>query len=161
MSRIHEHLDESHRSSYELVNIHEPQTNQPHQRSISTDSQQKLASTRVPRSRWRRAVIHLWLWEWLAWLLALLAIAAIVGVLVAFDNQSVPDWPWGITLGALVSVLATIATVGLAEPLAAGLGQAKWLWYTEERRLDDFELIDNASRGPIGSAWLILRGKGG
>ena len=85
----------------------------------------------------------------------------IIGVLPAFDTKSVPEWPYGITLGALVSVLATIATVGLAEPLAAGLGQTKWIWYTKERGLADFELVDEASRGPIGSIWLVLKGKGG
>lgn len=161
MSRMRELPNDSRRTSYELVDVHDNQSNGAHHPSISNDSQQKLASILAPRNKWRKAVIHLWLWEWIAWLIALLAIAAIVGVLVAFDNKSVPDWPWGITLGALVSVLATVATVGLAEPLAAGLGQARWLWYTEERRLADFELVDNASRGPVGSAWLVLRGKGG
>lgn len=93
--------------------------------------------------------------------MALLAIAAIVGVLLAFDNKSISEWPYGITLGALVCVLATIATIGLAQPLAAGLGQARWIWYTENRRLADLELIDSASKGPIGSVLLVLKGKGG
>lgn len=125
------------------------------------ESHPKIGHARPQRIKWRKAAVHLWLWEWLAWLMALLAIAAIVGVLLAFDNKSIPEWPYGITLGALVSVLATIATVGLAEPLAAGLGQTKWIWYTKERGLADFELVDGASRGPIGSVWLVLKGKGG
>lgn len=161
MSRTNADSDISRQMSYELVDVHDQPSIKPDIRSGSLESRQKLAPIRPQRNRWRRTVIHIWLWEWLAWLVALLATAAIVGVLVAFDHKSIPDWPWGITLGALVSVLATIATVGLAEPLAAGLGQARWLWYTKERQLADFELIDNASRGPVGSAWLVLRGKGG
>lgn len=129
---------------------------------VNTDkSHLKVGSARLQRRTWREAVVHLWLWEWLAWFVALLAIAAIIGVLLAFDQKSIPEWPYGITLGALVSILATIATIGLAQPLAAGLGQARWMWYIEDRRLADFELLDGASKGPIGSLLLVLKGRGG
>lgn len=104
---------------------------------------------------------HLWILEWLSWSVALLAIAGIVGVLAAFNHRPIPDWPYGITIGALVSLLATIANVGLAGPISAGIGQAKWLWFAKERTMADFELIDSASRGPYKSAILLVRGKGG
>lgn len=102
-----------------------------------------------------------WLLEWLSWLLAAISIAGIVIVLFKFDRHPLPEWPYGIILGALVSLLATIATIGLAEPIAAGIGQAKWKWHTKEHCMADFNLIDEASRGPLKAFWLICRGKGG
>lgn len=161
MSNTRFHLNNDSSSKYELVYRRHASADGVYAQ-INTDKPHlKVRSTRLQRSTWQKAVVHLWLWEWLAWFVALLAIAAIVGVLLAFDNKSISEWPYGITLGALVCVLATIATIGLAQPLAAGLGQARWIWYTENRRLADLELIDSASKGPIGSVLLVLKGKGG
>jgi len=129
---------------------------------FDTDSNYaKPRNVSLPRRRFRHAVVDLWLLEWLAWLVALAATSAIVSVLIAFNRRPIPYWPYGITLGALVSVLATVATIGLGEPVAAGLGQARWIWFSKERCMSDFELIDGASRGPIGSGLMIFRGKGG
>lgn len=131
------------------------------QKLITDNDESPKKAAKHTRSYWQRAIPHLWLLEWLSWSVALIATAGIVGVLVAFDQKPIPQWPYGITLGALVSLLATIANVGLAGPIGAGLGQAKWLWFRKERKMADFELIDEASRGPYKSAILLARGKGG
>lgn len=102
-----------------------------------------------------------WLLEFGSWFLGCASLAAIVGVLIKFDSKSVPSLTFGITLGALVSVLSTIATAFLTVPLAAGIAQGRWIWFQKQRRLADFELITNASRSPFASLWLILRWKGG
>lgn len=99
--------------------------------------------------------------EWLSWLLAATSMAGIVIVLFKLDKHPLPKWPYGITLGASVSVLATVATIGLAEPISVGIGQAKWKWPVKENCMADFDLIDGASRGPLKAIWLICRGRGG
>ena len=112
-------------------------------------------------THFQRLVARLWLVEWLSWFLAFAAVGGIVGVLAAFDGQPIPDWPYGITLGALVSLLATIAATCLAQPIAVCTGQAKWIWFTRKQRMADFGLIDDASRGALGSAKLLISGKKG
>lgn len=111
--------------------------------------------------RIRRKAARLWLLEWLSWSIALVAICAIVGVLVVCDGMGVPDWPYGITLSALVSLLATIMTICLVEPISSGIGQSKWIWYAQERQMADFDVLDSATRGPFGATVVLVRGKGG
>jgi len=58
-------------------------------------------------------------------------------------------------------VLATVVTISLGAPIAAGIGQARWIWFSKERCMEDFEVIDEASKGPMGARLMILCGKGG
>lgn len=152
----------SHNSTpYEPINNLENLSNKPISQFDTTSTHLRPKTIDLQRRRFRRAVVDLWLLEWFAWFLALAAIAAIVGVLVAFKGKPIPDWPYGISLSALVSVLATIATISLGGPIAAGLGQARWMWFSKERCMEDFEVIDEASKGPIGAGLMVLCGKGG
>jgi hypothetical protein len=108
-----------------------------------------------------RVVLTYWLFEVLCGMLSLACLIAITVVLYAFDNRPVPTWRYGITLNTIVSLLASVATFSLIVPITAGLSQLKWLWFREKRSLADFQILENASRGPAGSISLLLRWKGG
>ncbi|EXJ59859.1 hypothetical protein A1O7_04006 [Cladophialophora yegresii CBS 114405] len=94
-------------------------------------------------------------------LLCVCILAAIVRILVAYDNQRVPDLPDGLNINAIVPLLASFAKAALLVVVAAALRQEKWLWFIDKPRplttVDEFE---EASRGPYGSAMLILSRRG-
>lgn len=114
----------------------------------------------APRSssfdRTRHASEKYWLNEVASCLVAFGVLIAIICVLNQNDGQPLPEWKYGITLNALVSVLSTILKAAAVMPLAVGISQAKWLWYAEPRPLKDIETFDDASRGPWGSFLLLL-----
>lgn len=74
-----------------------------------------------------------------------------IGILLAhYNNQPVFDWH-GVTLNAMVAVLSTMSKAMLAFTLSESLGQAKWIWFSwQQRTLNDVNLIDTGSRGPLG-----------
>ena len=112
--------------------------------------------------RLRCVVSHFWFAEFLSWVIASGVFVAIAILLFTFDGHRAPDWPYGITLGALVSLLATIAIFLLTVPVTSGLGQIKWLWFrSEQHKIIDFEVIEEAGRGPMGSFLLLLKWRGG
>ncbi|KAI1429308.1 hypothetical protein F5Y12DRAFT_797566 [Xylaria sp. FL1777] len=80
-------------------------------------------------------------------------------LLVVYHGRSIRSFPQAITLNGVISVLATGYKAALLYAVSSALGQSKWNWYTQGvRRLDDFERIDEASRGPLG-AFLLLYGR--
>lgn len=103
-----------------------------------------------------------WTFEVVSTLVAIGAVAAITGVLGHFDGSAIPDWPYGITLNALIALLATIANANLAIVIQSGLSQLKWVRFKEGRTpLSDMEAFDEASRGTWGALKLIGQGRGG
>jgi hypothetical protein len=103
-----------------------------------------------------------WLMEISSFVIGLSALVAMVGVLAHFDGRRMLNWPTGITLNALIAVLAAIANAGIAFPLQQGLSQLKWITFQREPRpLTDMEHFDDASRGVFGSAKLLALGRGG
>jgi hypothetical protein len=82
-------------------------------------------------------------------------------VLASYDNHPVFDWH-GVTLNAVVSVLSTAFKSFLILAVSEAISQGKWIVFSRARsRLDDFDLIDRASRGPVGCAQAIIRRIGG
>jgi hypothetical protein len=54
-----------------------------------------------------------------------------------------------------------MAGAALILPVSEALGQLKWSWFQQNsKQMWDFEIFDNASRGPWGSLLLLLRTKG-
>ncbi|KAH0545431.1 hypothetical protein FGG08_000432 [Glutinoglossum americanum] len=99
--------------------------------------------------------------ELLAALLSLVCLAATALLLWRYDGRPLSEWQLGITLNALVSVLATVAKSALAMAVSAGLSQGKWVWFSGGRRgLRDIETFDGASRGPVGGVELLWLMKG-
>jgi hypothetical protein len=66
-----------------------------------------------------------------------------------------PEWAYGITLTAQVSVLSTIKKATMAFILAECLAQLKWSWFRDGNRLSDLAFLDAASRGAAG-AFIVL-----
>jgi Protein of unknown function (DUF3176) len=103
-----------------------------------------------------------WTVEIISFILALLSLAAVVGVLVHYNEESMPNWPSGMTLNTLIALLTAIANAALTSPLQQGLSQLKWITFKKESRpLTDMEAFDDASRGMWGSIRLLILGRGG
>ena len=106
-------------------------------------------------------VVKRWLLEIISWIISAMCMGAIVGVLIYFRDDKPPRWKLGLTLNTLVAVLSKVASATLLLPASEALGQLKWSWFQGgSKRLWDFEIFDNASRGPWGSLLLLIRTKG-
>lgn len=75
------------------------------------------------------------------------AFVAIVIMLSIVHSRTLPQLPYHISVNTLIVIFATTLKVTAAFVLAEGLGLSKWFWYQKPRRLRDFILYDNASRG--------------
>ncbi|KAK8135555.1 hypothetical protein PG984_003495 [Apiospora sp. TS-2023a] len=99
-----------------------------------------------------------WLYEFLAWMLSLYCFGGIIVTFALHHDQPVPEWPFDITINALVSALSTVMGSALLVPLSGIIGQAKWSWVAKgHRKLADMVVYDEASRGPWGSLMLLLK----
>lgn len=96
-----------------------------------------------------------WLWEALSFIVAILCFAAIIGMLLGLHEKPVPDWPSGISVNAILSVLVTVMKGGMAICVAESLSQLKWAWFRKERKLIDLSIFDEASRGILGATRLL------
>lgn len=67
------------------------------------------------------AICKMWTTELLACLVALLAFTAIVMTLAIHDGQTLPDWPFDISVNALVSIFAVILKGAMMIPVAQGM----------------------------------------
>ena len=105
-------------------------------------------------------ITNWWVPEILSWLLAAWSLGMIVLTLGLLHEKPLPQWPSGITVNALISVLSQIGQWGLMGSLAGTLGQLKWLWFARlNRPLMDFVAFDEASKGPWGSLLLLIKGR--
>jgi hypothetical protein len=98
---------------------------------------------------------------WLLHVLALvgsgLSMMAIAILLTHYNNQPIFDWN-GVTLNAVIAVFSAMSKAMLAFTLSECLGQAKWIWFSLQRRpLSDIDLIDGGSRGPLGCIRILKR----
>ena len=99
-----------------------------------------------------------------AWLLPILAILGsalsmiAIGILLThFNSRPIFDWN-GVTLNAIVAVFSAMFKAMLAYTLSECLGQAKWIWFSSKQRsLNDIDLIDSVSRGPLGSFKILTQ----
>lgn len=137
------------------------------------DSEKQEPSTniaqRIEEKLWSYSssgnVIERWLLEIVSWLISAICMAAIIATLYVLKNQPSSKWPFdgvGLTLNAFVSILSRIAGAALLLPVAEALGQLKWNWFIkgDSKKMWDFEMFDNASRGPWGAFLLLIHTKG-
>ncbi|QSS63653.1 hypothetical protein I7I51_00712 [Histoplasma capsulatum] len=129
-----------------------------------TSSEDILANAtfndRRRRNWYYRLVLDWWLWEIGACALSLLALATTIAVLVVYSEKNVPELPEYITLNAIISVLTNAIKMPVLGVIAACISQLKWLWLKDMRRVEDLQIFDDASRGPLGSLNMLshLRG---
>ena len=91
---------------------------------------------------------------------SLLCLTAIFVIPAVYNNSSSPNLPHGVTLNAVVSILATGSKASLIFVTSESIGQLKWLWFRTKRALIDMETFYNASRGPWGCLILLYRHRG-
>jgi hypothetical protein len=110
-------------------------------------------------------IIKRWLLEIISWAFSALCMAAVIGVLIFYKDDPLSNWSLadktGLTLNAYISILSKMAGAALILPVSEALGQLKWSWFQQNsKQMWDFEIFDNASRGPWGSLLLLMRTKG-
>ncbi|KAK8085882.1 hypothetical protein PG997_007153 [Apiospora hydei] len=67
----------------------------------------------------------------------------------------------GITINSLVALLTSLSRLAFMVPLVQGMSQLKWVWFSSKPRpLSDFQLYDEASRGPWGGVKILFKFKG-
>lgn len=98
-----------------------------------------------------------WLWQILALLGSALSMIAIGILLIHFNHRPIFDWN-GLTLNAIIAIFSVMFKSMLAYTLSECLGQAKWIWISSQQRsLNDIDLIDSGSRGPFGSFKILTK----
>jgi hypothetical protein len=121
---------------------------------------------RIEQKLWKynasRNVLKRWLIEIVCWSLSAACMAGIIIVLAVYKDKSIPHWPLGLTLNAYISNLSKVASAAILLPISEAIGQLKWSWFNKgnSKKLWDFEIFDNASRGPWGSLVLLVRTRG-
>ncbi|KAF2191766.1 hypothetical protein K469DRAFT_555327 [Zopfia rhizophila CBS 207.26] len=143
-------------------------TSNPPHISHSPNNEKNRASAniaqRIEKRLWEynssKNVVARWLLEIISWLISAICMGAIVGVLLFLKDKRLPTWPLGLTLNAYIAILSRIASAALVLPVSEALGQLKWSWFKgDSKKMWDFEIFDNASRGPWGAFLLLIRTK--
>ncbi|KAK4921732.1 hypothetical protein LTR49_010838 [Elasticomyces elasticus] len=122
--------------------------------SDEKDDDPKIAVVRA--NWWRRIMLDSWTPEIIAISFSTACLIAIAAVSSHYKDKTTPHLPYGITLNAVISILATTSRSLLIFTVAAAIGQLKWCWYRHERDVNDIQSFDDASRGPWGSVTLLF-----
>ncbi|KAK4162908.1 hypothetical protein QBC43DRAFT_379646 [Cladorrhinum sp. PSN259] len=87
---------------------------------------------------------------------------AIIIILRRAEGRPPAELVWGITLNTLLAFLTSLTKVAFLVPVVEGLGQLKWLWFLspKQRRLLDFQVFDDGTKGGIGTLRLLFSFKG-
>ncbi|KAI0101346.1 hypothetical protein GGR51DRAFT_334222 [Nemania sp. FL0031] len=103
-----------------------------------------------------------WIPEIIAITIALGAVGSILGVLAKFNGHALPEWPYSITLNALIAFLAAVITATMNLSIQNSMSQLKWIRFNESKtRLSSMEAFDDASRGTWGAIKLLFTIRGG
>ncbi|KAF4556381.1 Hypothetical protein D9617_1g082580 [Elsinoe fawcettii] len=164
----------SQHKSYEEVKVTEIDPNDSSPRStslrwsendsINSAEKQRLSRETTGTSKTSSTLLQTrsWTLEIISLVTAMAAVGGIIGTLGHFNDRALPDWPFDITLSALIALLATIANANLAVPVQSGLSQLKWIRFKAGRTpLADMEVYDEASRGSWGALKLLVKRRGG
>lgn len=110
----------------------------------------------MKQNKQRSRMDGIWLLPTLAILGSALSMIAIGILLAYFNDRPIFDWN-GVTLNAIIAVFSVMFKAMLAYTVSECLGQAKWIWFSSRPRpLNDIDLIDSASRGPLGSFQILI-----
>lgn len=111
----------------------------------------------------QQSLLSSFLPEILSLLLTIVSLAALVVLLITQDKKPIYTLRGGITLNTIVAVLSTISKASLLLVIGEGIGQWKWILFAARgsgdgrgRLLRDFDRVDKASQGPLGSLKLLV-----
>lgn len=97
-----------------------------------------------------------WSLELAATALSIASLACIFLTLGIFNGRSLSAWKQPFSLNAVLAILGTVLKGSSMLGVTSALGQLRWNWFnTKNRCLQDFQIFDSASRGPLGSIWLL------
>lgn len=98
-----------------------------------------------------------WLLQILAVFGSMLLTGVLIGLSARFNHTPILEWN-GISLNAVVAIIVTVLKGLIAFTTSDCLGQAKWIWLSwQQRSLNDFALIDQSSRGFLGSLKMLCQ----
>lgn len=122
-----------------------------------------LESNETPKhGRRRRHTLLAW-WPEVVWCVVSVAcIAVLVSVLSVYNDKPLPRWPLALTLNTVIAFISTVCRTAFVIPVVEALSQSKWNWFKRHgpRPIKDFQVFDEASRGPWGSLKLLFTLKG-
>lgn len=101
----------------------------------------------------------LWLNETMSLLISCIALALIAAILAAYQDKTLPEWPSLISINSLISIFTSVLKAAMLFPIAEGISELKWAWFTKPRHLNEMDRFDAASRGPLGSLTLFNRSR--
>lgn len=105
----------------------------------------------------KKIVLDTWTCETLSIVFSMACVGAVAVVVGLYDGEPIPQFPSGITLNTIISILSTAARSALVYVLSATVGQLKWHWFSRKgHRLRDMQALDDASRGPLGSIVVLF-----
>ena len=143
------------KSSAPSISVHTPSpSGSKHESSRCGDQPRRGIAQHLPR----------WLRDWWLEIACCVvftgALMAIVGAILPYQDQPLPQWPYNISINTLISILIAISKAAMLLVTAEGLSQLKWTWFQRKRPLQDMARYDMASRGPWGSWRLLLSLRG-
>lgn len=101
---------------------------------------------------------HIWKNWWMeigACVLGLVTLVAVIGTLQPHQGKPLPQWPYHISVNALISIYVLVLKAAILLVTTEGLGQLKWRRLQRDRPLDEFVKYDQATRGPLGALRLL------
>lgn len=99
-----------------------------------------------------------WFFEILAMVASFACMASIVAILAVMDDRPLTEWHFFFSIPATVAIFGTALKSTAAFAVAGCVSQYKWLHFkSSPRKLVDLDLIDDASRGPLGALVLLAR----
>lgn len=85
-------------------------------------------------------------------------LVAIVAILITMDGRRLSDWHFYFGIPATIAFFGTANKSLGALAIGACISQYKWLHFKRKaRRLNDLDLLEEASRGSLGSLILLVR----
>jgi hypothetical protein len=113
-------------------------------------------------SAYNRLVLDTWVCETVAMIFSIGCVVAIAFTVGYYNGDPIPSLPSGVTINALISVLSTAARAALFFVVSSSIGQLKWCWLVRRGRpLQDVQILDEASRGPLGAIRVLATWTGG
>lgn len=96
-----------------------------------------------------------WATETSVAVMLLISIVAIPATLYPHQGQPLPQWPFSITINALLSVYSMVLKTCIAGLVTSCVSQLQWSWYFQPRPLQDIALFRDLAGGAFGSiSWL-------
>lgn len=115
-----------------------------------------IVKPKKPQSAWTRLSTTWWM-EVLTIFLSTGFMIGLIAILASFQNRVTTEWKFFISINAVVAIVITAARATLLATVSVCLSQEKWNHFNNRaRRLQDLNIIDRASRGPLGSIQMLF-----